>query len=120
MVFVAGSLLSSSRAGDGLPVRHCADAMNVGGQCGSFVTWGDEEISKRGEDRDEALQTSRRSEPLHRSFSFSKWQMGIFRSIVETLVGSVLDSRHNSTLGCAIRAELVGDDPLGRHACFLQ
>ncbi len=37
------------------------------------MTWGDEEISKR--DRDEALQNSRRSETLHRSFSFENvWQ----------------------------------------------
>lgn len=42
--------------------------------------------------------------------------MGIFRSIVETLVGSVLYIRHNLPLGGAIRAQLVGDDPLGRHA----
>ncbi len=46
--------------------------------------------------------------------------MGIFRSIVKTLMGSVLDIRHNLSLGSAKRAELVGDDPLGRHACFLQ
>lgn len=45
--------------------------------------------------------------------------MRIFRSIVEPLVGPVLDSWHNVTLGRAIRTELVGDDPLGRHACFL-
>ncbi|OJF90769.1 hypothetical protein AX761_23100 [Rhizobium sp. 58] len=46
--------------------------------------------------------------------------MRIFRSIVETLVGSMLDSRHNRSLGRAIRAKLVGDDPLRRHALLLQ
>jgi hypothetical protein len=35
-------------------------------------------------------------------------------------MGTVFDSRHNVTLGRAIRAELVGDDPLGRHALLFQ
>jgi hypothetical protein len=46
--------------------------------------------------------------------------MGIFRSIVETLVGSVLDRGHNLSLGRAIQAKLVGDDPPGGHALLFQ
>jgi hypothetical protein len=38
---------SGDGAVDGFPMSHRADAMNVSGQCGSFVTWGNEEISKR-------------------------------------------------------------------------
>ena len=44
--------------------------------------------------------------------------MQVFRSIVETPVGPVLDSHHNVTLGRAIRTSC--DDPLGQHASFLQ
>lgn len=102
------------------PMRYCADAVNVTGQGGSFVMRGDEEISDRREDRNEPLQAAGRSEALHRAFSLSQRQMRVFRSIVETLVGPVLDSRHNFTLGRAIGTELVCDNPLGRHASFLQ
>jgi hypothetical protein len=45
----------SEGTGDGFPMGHRADAMNVSGRCGSFVTWGNEEIWKRGKDREEAL-----------------------------------------------------------------
>jgi hypothetical protein len=50
------SLRSGSGGGHGLPMRHCADAINVSGKSGSSVMWGDDEISERREDRDETLQ----------------------------------------------------------------
>ncbi len=42
------------------PMRHCADAMNVSGESGASVMWGDQEISERREDRtdEKALQLS--------------------------------------------------------------
>lgn len=50
---------SGNRARHGFPMRHCADAVNVRGQGGTFVMRDYEEISQSREDRDEALQATR-------------------------------------------------------------
>jgi hypothetical protein len=66
----------------------------AGGECRrreQSALSGTEQIAKSREDRDEALEASRRSEILHRSFAFSRRQMRILGSIVEPLVRSVLD-----------------------------
>lgn len=46
--------------------------------------------------------------------------MGILSSIVQTLVAAMLDMRHDLPFRGYIRSQCVGDEPLGRHALFLQ
>lgn len=50
---------------------------------------------------------------LHGSFPFSKRQVAILSSIIEALVGPMVKVRRHIRLCCAIRTELVGDDPFG-------
>ena len=52
-------------------------------------------------------------------FAFSQGQVRIFCLIVEAFVEPVIDCRHDFPLCRPIRAELVGDDPLGRSALLL-
>ena len=77
-------------------------------------------VTDGGEYVDEPLQSSRRSEALHRSLSSSKGQMRIFRPVVEALMRAMLDRGHGLTRCCSVRAELVGDDALGRNALLSQ
>lgn len=75
----------------------------------------DEEITEGGEDRDEALQASWRSEALHRPLPFSQRHRGILSLVVQAFVRPVFDGRHHLSLGCSVGAQLVGD-----HALLLQ
>lgn len=66
---------------------------------GRNVVAGDvEEVGDRIMDGDEALQLSRCLEALHDPFSPSCWLMGVLRPVVEALVGSMLNARHDSRL----------------------
>ena len=76
-------------------------------------------VSDGGEYLDEQLQASGRSKALHQSLSPSKGQMGVFRSIVQSLVRAMLDRGHDLSSCRGIRAELVGDDALRRDALLL-
>lgn len=67
------------------------------------------QVGERGEDVDETLQAAPRSEPLHRSLPLSQRDMGIFGAVIQTLVRSMIDARHDLSPGCGIGAELVSD-----------
>jgi len=86
--------------------------------CLSQVGW-DEEISDCGEDADETLQRAWRTEPLHYPFPFSQPQVRVFGSIVQPLVRSMLDRRHDLALCSTIGAKLVCDDALGYPSLLL-
>lgn len=73
-----------------------------------------------GEDGDEALKASRRSEALHHPLPLSQRHMRILGPVVQTFVGSVFDVRHDLPPGCSIRAQLVSDHPLRCDTLLLQ
>ncbi len=57
---------------------------------------------------------------LHHPLPFSQRHMRILRPVVQTLVGSVFDVRHDLSPGCSIRAQLVSDHPLRCDTLLLQ
>jgi hypothetical protein len=79
---------------------------------GASRAWWDEVVSEDGKGRDELLQSRPRSKSLHRPLSFSDGNMGIFRPIVQTLVGAMFDGRHDRAPSRGVGAEFVGYDPL--------
>src|SRR5580704_9243007 len=111
---------SGGKAGGEPPLRHSAQPMQVDGQSGAAGARRNKVVTDGGEYVDEPLQSSRRSEALHRSLSSSKGQMRIFRPVVEALMRAMLDRGHGLTRCCSVRAELVGDDALGRNALLSQ
>ena len=68
LIRVRGEAISAARtgsggdAGHGLPLRHGVEVMKMGGKGGVTGTGPDEVIADGGEDGDEPLQASRRSE----------------------------------------------------------
>src|SRR6202030_438075 len=58
----------------------------------------------------EALNVPRRLEPLHDPLSSSGRLMGVFSPVIEALVLSMLDPRHDLSLGRGVALELVGDE----------
>ena len=111
---------SDGKAGDELPLRECAQAVQADGQSGAVGAGRNKVVTDGGEYADEPLQTSRRSEALHRSLSSPKGQMGVFRPVVESLMGAMPDCGHDFSPRRDVRAELVGDDALGRDALLFQ
>ena len=68
-----------------------------------------EEVGDRIMDRDEALQLPRRFEPLHDPLSPPRWLMGIFGSIIESLMLAMLELHAHVRARGAVRTELIGD-----------
>jgi len=62
-------------------------------------------------DGDEALQSTRRSEPLHHPLSFSKGQMAVFSAVVEPLVGPMFKAGRDLAFSCTVGAQLICNDP---------
>ena len=63
--------------------------------------------------RPESLRLSNRFEPSHLSLTLSDRLMRNFGPIVSVAFGVVYDGRHDSTPGCLIGPQLVGDQPPG-------
>ena len=86
---------SGQHSSHGFPFRHGLWTVDVDGKYRVFGTWWDEQISECREDIGEALQAPRRSEALHHSLPFSSWNMRAFGTVVQSLMGSMLDLRHD-------------------------
>ena len=71
-----------------------------------------EEISDRRKDGQESLQPARRPKSLHGPLSFSQRQMRVLGAIVQALMRSMLDCRHDLASCRTIGAKLVSDDAL--------
>src|SRR5689334_3891631 len=71
-------------------------------------------------DGEKPLHLPRRLEALHDPLSSSGRLVGILRPVVEALVLTVLDARHDLTLGGPIAAQLVGDQHTRRSSLLLQ
>ena len=77
---------SSGDAGDGLPMGHRVEAVHVGCKGRAVGPGWYEDIAGGGEDGDEPLQTTRRSEALHHPLALSQRDMRILGPVVEPLV----------------------------------
>ena len=78
------------------------EAMQVDGDGCLFQVGWDEEISDCGEDADETLQRTWRAEPMHHPLPFSQRQVRVFSAVVQALVRSMLDRRHDLTMRRAV------------------
>jgi len=79
--------ISGNESGRVVPVGECPNTMDVAGDgvvdgCG----W-NEEVANGGENGGEALTAAGGAEFLHDLLAFSQRQMGVFRPIVQSLVG---------------------------------
>jgi hypothetical protein len=117
---IGSAVPPSADHGRGFPFRHGLKAMIPDLRSGAVCRGWNEEVTEGGEDRDEALQTSRRSKALHYPLPFSQRHMRNLRTIVQALVRPVLDVWHDLPPSRSIGAQLVGDHALRRHAQFLQ
>src|SRR5919107_3157 len=65
------------------PLRHCVEAVEMGGRGGAAGAGWNEEIADGREDTDEPLQVPGRSKALHHPLASAERQMRILRPIVE-------------------------------------
>lgn len=70
-------------------------------------------IAGFGLHRDETLQSTRRSEALHCSLSFSERQMAVLYPVVETLVGPMIKTGRDLAFCGAVGSQFVRDDAFG-------
>ena len=73
------------------PLAERFEAVEAGGEGGAATGGRDEEVAQGREDRDEALQPSRRAEALYLPFALSKRHVAALGPVVEALVGAVLE-----------------------------
>lgn len=88
--------------------------------CGAAGVAGNGEIADSGKDRNELLQRCDRPEALSCSLTLSKRQVRIFGSVIQPLMGAVLNLWHDLASGGAVGVQLVCDHPLRRHSLLLQ
>src|SRR6056297_1344897 len=100
----------------GFPRLECFEPMVADGESGTAASSDREKIASCGLHGDEALQSTRRSEALHYSLSFSERQMAVFSAVVEPLVGPMIKAESHLTFGGTIGAKFVRNDPFGNKA----
>jgi hypothetical protein len=93
--------------------------MEVDGKSGAARTGRNEVVTNGRECGDEPLQPSRGSEALHGAFASSNRQVGVFGPVVEALVRTMFERRHDLSSRGAIRPELVRHDAFWSEARFL-
>ena len=84
--------------------------MKAGGEGKAAASGWDEEVAHRGEDRDEARQASRRAQALHLALASPEGGVAVLGSVVEALVGAVLERGRDLAPRRAVGGQPVGHD----------